>query len=253
MPLNEQFRAQGSFLFRWRGLLPLLLLPFALLAIAESGYFVEWVGEPIEEAWELFCLGISMLGLGLRAVTVGCAAPGTSGRNARAQRAESLNTTGIYATVRNPLYLGNFLVLLGFVLAIKIWWFVIIASLGFALYYERIIFAEEAFLRHKYGAAYTAWASRTPALIPNPRLWCAPVLRFSLRTALRREYNGFYLIVVTFTLIELVSDLLVEAQPFHKWLQNDWFWLAFFATGTLIFFTLRTMKKHTRILHVAGR
>ncbi|MGB8874133.1 MAG: hypothetical protein WCC75_12145, partial [Desulfobaccales bacterium] len=38
---------------------------------------------------------------------------GTSGRNTQGQVAETLNTTGIYSLVRNPLYLGNFLIWLG--------------------------------------------------------------------------------------------------------------------------------------------
>ncbi len=55
MPLKEQLQSQGSFLFRWRSFLPLLLLPFAILALRESGYLVQWVGEPVEEAWEFLC------------------------------------------------------------------------------------------------------------------------------------------------------------------------------------------------------
>lgn len=253
MPLNQQLQSQGSFLFRWRSFLPLLLLPFAVLAVRESGYLVQWVGEPMEEAWEFSCLAISFLGLALRALTVGHAPSGTAGRNTREQRAESLTTTGIYATVRNPLYLGNYIILIGFILAIKVWWLAVIGTLGFALYYERIILAEEAFLRDKYGAEYLAWAARTPALLPKPSRWRTPALPFSLRTVLRREYNGFYLIVVTFTLIELVGDLVIEGRSLAAWLEHDWYWWGLFAVGTPVFLTLRFLKKHTRVLRVPGR
>ncbi len=57
--------------------------------------------------------------------------------------------------------------LLGVVLAIKVWWFVLLACLVLALYYERIICAEETFLQQKFGKAYTDWAARTPVFIPN--------------------------------------------------------------------------------------
>jgi protein-S-isoprenylcysteine O-methyltransferase Ste14 len=167
MPLNEQLQVQGSFLFRWRGFLPLLLAPLALYAIWESRGLVGWLDEPIEEAWELLSLFIAFLGLAVRGLTVGFAPSGTSGRNTHEQRAQTLNTTGLYAIVRNPLYLGNYLVLIGIVLAIKVWWLVVIACLAFALYYERIICAEEAYLKERFGAAYVAWAAKTPAFFPN--------------------------------------------------------------------------------------
>ena len=68
----------------------------------------------INEAWQMLCISVSFLGLFIRIVTVGRAPIGTSGRNTREQVANTLNTTGIYSLVRHPLYLGNYLVFLGF-------------------------------------------------------------------------------------------------------------------------------------------
>lgn len=253
MMLKDELRNQGDFLFRWRSFLPLALLPLAILATSESAYLMQWVGETLEEGWEVFCLGVSLLGLLLRAATVGFAPDGTSGRNTKGgQRAETLNTTGPYSTVRNPLYLGNYLIFIGFVLAIKVWWFVLLASIAYALYYERIIMAEEAFLHRKFGEAYAKWAARTPAILPNPRLWRRPVTEFSPRRVLRREYNGFYLIATVFTLIEIADDLVIEGESIWVWLASDWPWLAFFAAGTLAFVSLRTLKRHTRLLRAPG-
>ena len=102
----------------------------------------------------------------------------TSGRNTEGQVADSLNTTGMYSIVRNPLYLGNFLMILGVVLFLRIWWIPALYATLFALYYERIIFAEEMFLRDKFGQDYLAWASKTPAFFPKFALW-KPTASFS--------------------------------------------------------------------------
>ncbi len=230
-----------------------MLLPLAIVAVSESGYLEQRFGEPLDEAWEVSCLFVSFTGLLLRALTVGFVPGGTSGRNTKKQRAETLNTTGLYATVRNPLYLGNYLVLLGVVLAIKVWWFVLLACLVLALYYERVICAEETFLQQKFGKAYTDWAARTPVFIPKPWRWRRPELPFSLRTVLRREYNGLLFIVVAFPLIEVVDDVLLQAKPFAIWLREDLHWPVFFGVGAAIFLLLRTLKKHTRFLRVPGR
>lgn len=253
MLLNDQLRKQGNFLFRWRGHLPLLLLPLAAIAVLDSEYFLRFFGEFGEEAWEIFCLLVSLIGLCVRGFTVGYAPRGTSGRNTKAQRAETLNTEGPYAVVRNPLYFSNYLILLGFVLAIKVWWFVLIAGLIFTVYYERIVLAEEFFLQQRFGKAYTDWASRTPAFFPNFRLWQKPGLPFSFRNVLRREYNGFFLIVVFFTANEVVYDLLVEGEDLDEWLATEFGWIVFFAVGAALFIILRWLKRHTRLLLLSGR
>ncbi len=253
MLLKDLLPIQGRWLFRWRSYLPLALLPFALVALWDSRGFAERYGEAAEVACLALALSLSFLGLFVRIMTVGFVPAGTSGRNAREQRAETLNTTGIYATVRNPLYLGNFLILIGFVVALKSLWLVVLTCLFFALYYERIIFAEEAFLEETFGARYSQWAARTPAFFPRPGLWSSPELAFSLRTVLKRENHGCYLIIFVFSAIALVDHVLVEGRPPETWIHEDLGWVIFFLAGTLLFLVLRALKKHTKLLRVAGR
>jgi protein-S-isoprenylcysteine O-methyltransferase Ste14 len=251
--LHDELARQGRFLFRWRGHLPLLLLPLALLAAWQSGAFAEFVGEPLEEAWETLCLAISLAGLAIRIATVGCAPAGTSGRNAQAQRAATLNVTGMYSVVRNPLYLGNFLMLLGLLLLGKAWWLAPLGGLLFALHYERIVCAEERFLEERFGERYRAWAARTPAFLPDLRLWRPAELPFSLRNALRREYNGFFVVIAGFVAVELAGDLLGEGMSFAEWLSEDAHWAALFLTGSAVFLILRTLKRRTSLLRAPGR
>lgn len=251
--LCRQLVQQGRFLFRWRGVLPLVLVPVALLASFQSGEFAHWFGDPAEEAWEALCAGICLAGLAVRALTVGFVPAGTSGRTTRAQRAERLNTTGMYSLTRHPLYLGNLLIFLGFVLLTKVWWFPLLAILAFALYYERIILAEETFLVQRFGEAYTRWALRTPAFFPLCALWRRPDLDFSMRTVLRREYASLCTAVVGLTLIEMASDVLGEAQSVTFWLRDDAAWVVLLLVGTTAALILRLLKKRTRWLTVPGR
>ena len=253
MTLDRQLEREGAALFRWRSYVPLVLAPLALIATAQSGYFEQRFGHVPVQAWMVFCLVLCFLGLALRAVTVAYVPGASSGRNTREQRAETLNTTGAYSVLRNPLYLGNYLTLLGFSLATKAWWFPVIATLGFALYYERIIWAEECFLRRKFGETFIQWAERTPAFLPDLRLWRRPQLPFSLRAVLRREYSGFYLIVVVMTLIELSGAILGEGMSFAAWWARDYLWVGGLAAATVIFLSLRALKRHTSLLRVPGR
>ena len=73
-----------------------------------------------------------------------------------------LVTGGVFAFSRNPIYLGDVLVLTGAVL----WWDVPLALpvvLGFmAIIQARFILGEEARLRAHFGPEFDEWAGRTP-------------------------------------------------------------------------------------------
>ena len=246
MTLSEDFERSGNWLFRWRGYLPLLAL--ALLIARLPGYRCLLDDPVLDRAWELLCLAVATLGLAVRAHVIGHTPRNTSGRNAREQRADSLNTTGLYSVVRHPLYLGNFLIFLGTVGFVHDPWPAAVCLLGFWLYYERIMFAEEAFLRAKFGDAFLEWAAGTPAIVPNPRRWRAPELPFSLRNVLRREYNNFFSVVLAMFLLDVISDSVVEGR-----LALGQFWPPALATGFVIWLALRTLKRRTNLLRVDGR
>jgi protein-S-isoprenylcysteine O-methyltransferase Ste14 len=95
----------------------------------------------------------------------------TSGRNTKGQIAEELSTTGVYSICRHPLYAGNFLMWLGIAMMTESVAFIVMFCLAFWLYYERIMIAEEQFLRKFFSMAYLIWAEKTPAFIPNLKDW----------------------------------------------------------------------------------
>ncbi|MEQ9349125.1 MAG: isoprenylcysteine carboxylmethyltransferase family protein [Alphaproteobacteria bacterium] len=252
-PTRDRLAAQGAILFRWRSFLPLLLLVPVVAALPQSGLFEAWFGETAETIWDLFSLAVASSGLAIRVATAGHAPSGTSGRNTHAQRADSLNTTGLYSVVRNPLYLGNLLILAGFLLAVKVWWVALLGMVLALVYYERIVLAEEAYLSRLFGLAYETWASRLPAFWPRFGSWRPAALPFCWRTALRREQNGAFLIVVVLTVIEAMTDVVGEGQGLAAWAREDSAWLWFLIIGTILFLILRLIRKRTDWLRVAGR
>lgn len=246
MLLRKKMSKTGNFLFRWRSYLPLLMIVLILLAMRNFEY--PLYNEIFDELWEICCLLVAILGLAVRIATVGYTPKGTSGTNSSRQIAEVLNTTGMYSTTRNPLYFGNLLICLGISLFPRLWWFSLIALLVFWLYYERIVFAEEAFLEEKFGESYIEWAEKTPTFIPNFKTWESSEMTFSFRKVLKNEYKTFYAIVVALFVFEIIGDI-YSAKAFEL----DVMWMVLLSASSLFYITVRILKKKTRVLDVEGR
>ncbi len=246
MALQEDFEALGNRLFRWRSYLPLAMGAIFLAALLS--YRHPETMPHAGRGWQIFCLLVSLAGEGLRFFTVGYAPRGTSGRNTRGQVAEMLNTSGMYSVVRNPLYLGNFIIWLGLALFLKIWWVIVIVILAFTLFYERIIFAEERYLSEKFGATFSDWAAVTPAIIPQLKNWRPPELPFSWKSALAREYSSFFAAIASFTVLAIIQDSLYSGKFIF-----DQTWLKIFGFGLIIYLGLRILKKKTRLLSTVDR
>ena len=92
--------------------------------------------------------------------------------NGYAIKNDKLSTCGPYAFVRNPLYLGTFLIAIGFVLVLKSepawveWSAGGIFLLALSFMYYRTIKAEEGMLSAKFKDAYSDYCKHVPAMIP---------------------------------------------------------------------------------------
>jgi len=241
----EEFIHTGRWLFRWRSFLPLLAISIFLIALRSFTY--PEASHTLDILWEMLCFSISFLGLGIRIYAVGHTPKGTSGRRTKNQRADVLNITGMYSVVRHPLYLGNFLIWLGFTLFVRSFFFSLAATLLFFLYYERIIFVEEEFLREKFGQTFIEWADQTRMIFPRFNNWRKPSLPFSLKIVLKREYTGFFVITSSFTCLEVLGDFFYKG----KW-QISWPYCLLFGFGSATYVVLRTLKKK-HFLDVEGR
>lgn len=249
MLIRDRLAREGNFLFRWRSYVPLLLLPLILFALPEAERIAARIGPEAEHIVFYLAVFVSFAGLAIRWATIAFVPPRTSGRNTLSQRADQLNTTGMYSIVRNPLYLGNFIAMLGVLISIKVWWVIAIFAVCYWLYIERVIAVEEAYLEQKFGDTYRAWIARVPAFLPRRANWVQPSGAFSLPLLLRREYNGLLAVGGSFFALELIADVFVQQEPFMDWLVEDRAWAVLGATTLVLFLLLRFLKTQTRLLN----
>ena len=112
-------------------------------------------------------LGVVLIALGESIRLAGVAAAGTVTRR-RSRTVQRLVTYGIFAWMRNPLYVGNFLIWMGFTVISDVLWFLPVAIVLFAVEYTLIVKYEEGVLESIFGAEYLAYKHRTPRWFPQP-------------------------------------------------------------------------------------
>jgi len=251
MALQEEFEKQGAWLFRYRSYLPLLVLGVgAFLYLRTKMYPETFMLEETryEEYYLFFALLVSLIGLFVRVYTVGRTPKNTSGRNTnQGQVADTLNTTGIYSVVRHPLYVGNFLMWLGPALLTGHFWFIIAFILFYWVYYERIMYAEEQFLRGKFGDQYLTWAENVPAFIPCFSNFVKSELPFSWKKVLRKEKNGLFALFLIFAVFDVTGDFIQNKTDY-----NDFLITMCLLTG-LTYVALKFFKSKTMVLHEIDR
>lgn len=245
--LKDDLVRQGDWLFRWRGYIPLLMIPVIFFGFRQASYYGDAPGI-YDELWRALCFIVALSGLAIRVMVVGHAPSGTSGRITKHQKASRLNTTGMYSLCRNPLYVGNFFMHFGVLLFLNSFFVLAVFTLYFWLYYERIILREEDFLAKKFGDEYRAWSEHTPVFIPRFSGWERPDLPFSWRTVLRREYTGLFTVILALTAMEITGGLLATGE-----VSVGAEWRVVFAFGLAVYLILRSLKKYTRLLHEPGR
>ena len=251
MALQEELEAQGQWLFKYRGTLPLIILLigtglYVRTEIYPQTFILE--GTPYEIYFETFCLFISLFGLAIRVYTVGHTPQNTSGRNTtEGQVAEVLNTTGIYSIVRHPLYLGNFFMWLGPAMITGQFWFIIAFCFFYWIYYERIMFAEEQFLRRKFQTHYTNWAEKVPAFFPRFKNFVKPNVPFSWKKVLKKEKNGLLAVFLIFFFFDVIGDI-IEHKP-----EKNYFLMAGLAISLVSYLILKYLKSRTTVLDEEGR
>jgi len=246
MALLHSFENSGNILFRKRGQIPVILFVLAIPVIYFTNY--SQLSEIQDRILTYISIVVSVAGFYIRAVSIGTTPKGTSGRNTKSQVAESLNKTGIYSMVRHPLYLGNYLMWIGIVCFTFNFYFVIIVSLAFWLYYERIMFAEERFLERKFGDDYLEWSKSVPAFIPAFKNHIKSEVPFSFISVLRREYSGVLATVIGFTFIDYLRYYFNTGK--FAVLRTSFYVLIAAVVITLI---LRSLKHYTKLLSEEGR
>jgi protein-S-isoprenylcysteine O-methyltransferase Ste14 len=247
MALIEEMEKQGNFLFRYRSYLPLFILVGGLGVF----YFnrTQYPDNQLDEWYKYVCLADGLFGLLIRIYTVGHTPDNTSGRNTSAgQVADELNQTGIYSAVRHPLYLGNFLMWLSIGMLTESLWFCMAFVFMYWVYYERIMFAEEAFLRNKFKEKYLDWASKVPAFVPSFSSWKSSKYSFSWKKVLKREKNGVFALFTLFFMFEIFENYLKT----NEFVLEKSFWFYGFIGSGIFYFIFKALK-NTKMMQEKGR
>jgi hypothetical protein len=132
---------------------------------------------------------------------------------------------------------------LGPVLFVRSLIFLVIFLLVYWLYYERIIFAEEQFLRKKFGDAYDSYSEKVRAVLPRFSGFVVPSLPFSLKSVLKREYNSFINIFLIFILLDLFRNYFLSERIY---LTPMWKYIAI--PAGVIWIVIRLVYKRTSLL-----
>lgn len=239
--LRKYLEDTGDLFFKYRSYIPVILYVLATIALILDKDNILTHNSMF---WNVTCLTVSLFGLFIRVMTIGYVPKNTSGRNTKeGQIADTINTTGMYSLVRHPLYVGNFFMWMGLVLYVAIPWFIILSILFFWILYERIMLAEERFVRNRFTEEFDAWAKQTPAFIPWRFRWKKSNRDFSIKKVMRREYTGILALSVSFVYLDALKNYLLHTQ-----IDVSLFWIITSSIGAIVWFTLRSLRKWTNIL-----
>ena len=142
-----------------------------------------------------------------RLIAVGVAGKCT---RTRGRNVKELVTSGPFAHVRNPLYVGNFILSYGLVVMSKVDWLLWAFPVAFFLQYAAIVAWEERILGETFGREYERYRAEVPAWIPTPRAFSTPSGHtFRREIALRSERDSLRAMVI------IVAFLLAKHYYLH--------------------------------------
>lgn len=176
----------GNWIFHYRN----FLFPVFYIAL-----FIPSPSIFRDETWALImglvCISAGMI---IRSITIGLVYIIRGGAK-RLIHAETLVTDGIYKVCRNPMYLGNILLILGFGLFANSLLFTLIFSPLFIILYMSIISAEEDFLFKKFNQQFIDYKSTSNLIIPR---WgniksAFKGETFNWKNIIYKEYNSLFI------------------------------------------------------------
>jgi len=185
--------AIGNFFFRFRNILFIFL--YLLLFIPSPMLFTpEAFGEKYYLLPIILGLFVTFSGELIRGITIGLAYIIRGGKDKKVY-AEKLVTEGIFRHCRNPLYVGNILMLLGVgILSNSLIYVAVIMPL-FLFIYQAIVLAEENFLRNKFGAQFDSYCARVNRWLINfsgiGQTFSG--MAFNYKRWLLKEYNTLFI------------------------------------------------------------
>jgi protein-S-isoprenylcysteine O-methyltransferase Ste14 len=232
----------GNFLFKYRNLVfPLL---FVLLVLGTEPF----LGNRQTEKW-IYVTGfvIALSGQIIRALTIGLAYIVRGGRDKKVY-AKTLVKDGIFAHCRNPLYLGNILIVSGLGVVADSTVFYFIGIPFFVLSYMAIIKAEESYLSGKFGEEYREYCGRVDSLIPDLSgiRTTLESMTFNWRRLLVKEYGTTYAWITVMILLILKNQYVHYGHEVSR--PVLWIASSSFIAVTIFYALVRYLKKTERLV-----
>jgi protein-S-isoprenylcysteine O-methyltransferase Ste14 len=195
----------GNFFFRYRNFLFLFL--YLALFIPSPPLFSPHYFGPGYYWWPVIIgLIVTVSGQAIRGATIGLDYIIRGGKDGKVY-AEDLVTGGIFNHCRNPLYVGNILMLCGVGILSNSLLFVGVFIPFFLFVYQSIVLAEENFLRNKFGLQYEQYCKKVNRWVPDLRSIGRTFrsMKFRWRRWILKEYNTQYIWLSGITLILLLK------------------------------------------------
>jgi protein-S-isoprenylcysteine O-methyltransferase Ste14 len=192
-------------------------------------------------------LSVALFGQAIRILTIGLVYIIRGGRH-RQIYAKELVTDGIFAHCRNPLYLGNILILTGSGIMSNSLVSLLIFLPLFVFAYQAIVIAEEDFLNDRFGPQYKNYLKRVNRWVPNLKGIGNTInsSTFKWRRVIVKEYNSIYIWLTGAVLLILKNYRSYStAQNFHKSL--PFFILVIFSL-TVCYSIVRYLKKSLKLV-----
>jgi len=235
--------AIGNFFFKYRNWI--FILFYAALFIPSWQLFPKSkLGEYYYVIPIILGLFITVLGQLIRGLTIGLAYIVRGGKAGKPY-AEGLVTEGIFTHARNPLYVGNILMLLGVGILANSLFYVAVMIPIFLFIYQAIVLAEENFLRGKFGPGFDEYCRKVnrwwPSLKGIGKTFSS--MEFNWKRWILKEHTTQFIWLIGITLLLLLNY--PELTDFDENRRN---WLIGTVLGILllIYITIRFLKKTGR-------
>ncbi len=229
----------GNLLFRTRN----VVFPIVFFALAAIFVPVWPAGDQGRDLnLDMVGLAIGLFGIGLRYVVIGLAYIKRGGLNKQIY-AKSLVTTGLFAHCRNPLYVGNFLMMIGLIIVHNSPWMYALGVPFFAISFLAITLAEEQYLQSRFGQEYVEYCRKVPRFMFRPIGLAATLkgMRFDWRKAINKEHG------TTMTWTTTLLALLAWERITHLGIEESRSWinglLTIWAATVVAYVITRVLKK----------
>ncbi len=197
--------AIGNFFFKYRNNLFIFL--YLALLIPSRELFTSAVFGEHYYLWPIIIgLVVTITGQAIRGVTIGLAYIVRGGKDKKVY-ADTLVTEGIFNHGRNPLYVGNVLMLVGVgILSNSLLYMAVFIPL-FLFIYQAIVLAEENFLRTKFGKQFDDYCAKVNRWWINPKGIIDTIgsMKFNLNRWILKEYNTQFVWLTGIGVILLVK------------------------------------------------